>query len=405
MTPVVDVQCHDVESVNNWLMAQALIDSSVETLLAGCCTRLCKIGLPLWRGYLAFRTLHPLYEAQGLTWLDDGRLTVEDHQHGSGEGDGWRLSPLYHLVQTDTPSAYYRLDETAPRQIFPLLATLADAGATGYRCFFMPFSKPKDLGEPEDGVVGSWTTRQPEGFAPIHRQALERVETRLAVASKVAVREATARNVLDAYLGKGTGRRVLTGQIKRGDGNVIPAVVLFSDLRQSTALAEHLSLQAYLDLLNQFLECLAETVQAHGGEVLRYIGDAVLAIFPITTDQCATTACQAALDATADAQARLAHLNTTRQAAGLTPIDYGIGLHLGDVMYGNIGSRDRLEFTVIGRAANEAARLEGLCKTLQQPVLMSAAVAKQTRQPVVSLGRHQLAGVDTACEVFRPAQS
>ncbi len=395
-----DSDSDPISAINHWLCEQALRDAAVSTLVTGCCKRLVAAGVPLWRCVVGFDVLHPLYESHGMVWRADAGIEAADHLHGSEEEQRWQQSPLNHLVVTDTPSLNRVLSGPDAQLDFPVLHELADAGATAYRAFMRPFREPGQGQALDDGLVGSWATRQPSGFTPSDLRALARIESRLALACKVAVREQTARNILEAYLGRGTGRRVLTGQIRRGDGEIIPAVILFSDLRQSTALAASLPLPTYLELLNRFLECIADAVQGHGGEVLRFIGDAALAIFPMSGFDSPAAACEAALSATRAAQAAVAAVNDQRHTQGEAPLAYGIGLHMGDVLYGNIGSRDRIEFTVIGPAANEAARIEGLCRTLLTPVVMSAAVATHAQCPVVSLGCHRLAGIDGTQEVF-----
>jgi adenylate cyclase len=218
----------------------------------------------------------------------------------------------------------------------------------------------------------------------------------------------TARNLLETYLGKHTGERVLCGLVRRGDGEDIHAVIWFCDLRDSTPMADSMPRMAFLSVLNDFFDCMAGAVLDHGGEVLRYIGDAALAIFPTGTSSCGVrraccdtaTACHAALEAAQDAQARMKVLNQKRAQSGEPPLRYGLALHMGDVTYGNIGVPERLEFTVIGAAANEAARMEGLCKTLNQPLLISSEFRRCFPGEVVSLGFHTLRGVNAPEEIF-----
>jgi adenylate cyclase len=222
-----------------------------------------------------------------------------------------------------------------------------------------------------------------------------------------AVRRA-AKTLLETYLGKHTGARVLQGLVKRGDGEDIHAVIWFCDLRDSTPLADSMPRTAFLGVLNDFFDCMAGAVLDHGGEVLRFIGDAALAIFPTGTSSCGVrreccataTACHAALEAAQDAQARMTVLNRKRARSGEPPLRYGLALHMGDVTYGNIGVPGRLEFTVIGAAANEAARMEGLCKTLNQPLLISSEFRRCFPGKVVSLGFHTLRGVSDPEEIF-----
>ena len=218
----------------------------------------------------------------------------------------------------------------------------------------------------------------------------------------------SAKELLSTYLGKRTGERVLSGFVKRGDGEKIHAVIWYCDLRDSTSLAESMPLESFLGTLNDFFDCVAGAVLDHGGEILRFIGDAALAIFPIggTTkplqEACTPTegSCQRALTAARDARSRIEALNKQRRDRGELPLGFGLALHVGDVIYGNIGVPERLEFTVVGPAANEAARLEALCKELDRPILISWEFPRCFPDQMIPLGVHRLRGVSTPREIF-----
>lgn len=234
-------------------------------------------------------------------------------------------------------------------------------------------------------------------------QVLEATRHALARIAEIFAWQRTAHNLLDTYLGHGTGGRVLAGAIHRGDVERIRAVIWFCDLRNSTPLAEKLGGEGFLKVLNDYLEAVAGAVILNGGEILRYIGDAALAIFPIGDARGSFTleqACTRATNAARDAIARMADLNQRYVDSGSGPISYGIGMHVGDVLYGNIGTGNRLEFTVIGAAANEAARIEAQCKTLGVPLVVSARVAEIRPANWHSLGRHALRGVSDQVELF-----
>jgi len=318
-----------------------------------------------------------------------------------------------------------RLDIPGTPIDFPILQELRAKGITDYVAMPIDFS---------DGSIHAVTfsTDRPGGFTTEELGQLYDMLPVLGRLMEIHATRHTARILLDTYVGRHAGERVLKGLIKRGDGETIHAVIWFSDLRGSTRLADTLPQEEFLILLNDYFECMASPVLAHGGTVLRYVGDAVLAIFPIDPTaesdlafRDAATACTAAVDAARDAMARVAAHNSrqvrddgSRQVrddgeqghggmdaeephTGDTPeIRFGLALHLGDVMYGNIGVPERLEFTVIGPAANEAARLEDMCKTLDRPVLLSANVADQLSCPLVSLGFQAFRGVQEPQEVF-----
>jgi adenylate cyclase len=213
-----------------------------------------------------------------------------------------------------------------------------------------------------------------------------------------------AKDLLPIYLGKRTSERVLTGEAKRGIGEKIHSVIWLCDLRHSTLLSESMPIENFFALLSDYFDCTAGAVLAHGGEILSYIGDAVFAIFPIgasgATCNPKERACAAALEAARDACRNLESLNVTRQQRGKSILSFGLALHIGDVMYGNIGVPERLQFTVIGAAANEAARLADLCKTLGRSVLISSTFPRCFPDEMTSLGFHRLRGVKHPQEIF-----
>ena len=219
----------------------------------------------------------------------------------------------------------------------------------------------------KSGVIGSWLTDRPGGFTDNEVRALLRIQSRLAVTFKVLIKSQIADNILNTYLGPDAGRQVLSGQIQRGDYESIHSVIWYSDMRNSTPLADTLSPEDFFAMVNGYFDCTAGAVIESGGEVLRFIGDAVLAIFPIRKGNLTEKqACQKAMRAMREAERRVRRLNTERARNDQPLVEYGLGLHVGDVMYGNIGVPERLEFSVIGPAANETARLESLTKEIGQ---------------------------------------
>jgi adenylate cyclase len=394
-----------VDNVADWLMSQALGDGEIQAIFQGCCRRLVAAGLPLSRALITFRTLHPLYASVSLVWRRaEDEVSVEEMVHERAfTNEQFYRSPMFHMLKTQIP--YLRRRLTGPEAVldFPVLEELHDAGGTDYLGYLVAFAVDDDPGPHEDGVAGSWTTDRPAGFSDRDLRDLARVQRRLAVACKVQLKREIAQNVLTTYLGADAGRQVLQGQIKRGDGRRIYAAIWYSDLRDSTTLADTLAPEAYLELLNSYFECTAGAVLARGGEVLRFIGDAVLAIFPIAdgADAAACAACPA-LSAMAEARERLEQVNAARTATGLQPIAFGLGLHVGEVMFGNIGVPERLEFSVIGPAANEVARLEELTKRLGRVVLVSGAFAALLPLGWEALGVHRVPGVGEPMTVHAP---
>ncbi|HKU98735.1 MAG TPA: adenylate/guanylate cyclase domain-containing protein, partial [Vineibacter sp.] len=241
-----------------------------------------------------------------------------------------------------------------------------------------------------------WAVTRPLGSEELGRL---RQATRFAAAPLAALSaRAALAALLEAYLGRRSAARVQAGELGRGTGETIRAALLYADLRGFTALSEATAPTAIIAALDAWFDRVAGAVHAFGGEVLKFIGDGVLAIFPVTGAP--AEACAAALRAVTAARAGMAHLDTARQAQGLPPLPFGAALHLGEILWGNIGAVDRLDFTAIGPAVNLVSRLEGLCRPLGHSVLISGAVAAETITPLVSLGEHTLRGIAAPCAVF-----
>ncbi len=395
-----------VDRVAEWLMSEALGDGEIREIFRGCCRRLVAAGIPVSRAFMSFRTLHPLFASVSLVWeRGEAEVRVEETLHERAyTSEQWRRSPMFHMLEAQIP--YLRRRLTGPSAVldFPVLEELAAAGVTDYLGFMVPFAADDDPGPHADGIIGSWATDRGSGFTAEDQRALARVQRRLVVACKVQIKREIARNVLTAYLGAEAGQQVLAGRIQRGDGRKVHAIIWFSDLRGSTGLAERLEHRRFLELLNAYFECTAGAVLAHGGEVLRFIGDAVLAIFPLGADVDAegVIAARRALAAMAEARRRREALNAARAASGDDPIRFGIALHVGEVMFGNIGVPERLEFSVTGPAANEVARLESLTKTLGRDALVSDAFARLAPLEWELLGEQALRGVGRPIPVYAP---
>src|SRR5712691_3683621 len=252
------------------------------------------------------------------------------------------------------------------------------------------------VGPATDGPVLGWAGTRP--FAPAEAGRLDQVARFAATPlAALATRAALAAH-LEAYLGRRSAARVQAGVLRRGTGETIRAVLLSADLRDFTALSEATEPAAMIAALDAWFDRVAGAVHAFGGEVLKFIGDGVLAIFPVTGAP--AEACEAALRAVIAARAGMAHLDAARQAQGLPPLPFGAALHLGEILWGNIGAADRLDFTAIGPAVNLVSRLEGLCRPLGRSVLISGAVGAETTTPLVPLGGHALRGITVPCTVF-----
>ena len=389
-----------IGSVADWLMDQALGEPELPDLFGGCCARLRAAGVPLARAYIGARILHPLFSAVSYVWRPETGVKIEETPHHAG-GGGFERSPHYQLIKDNVPLVRRRLAGPDAMVDFPLLEELRDQGMTDYFGFVVSFVEGWVFGSPASGMAGSWATDRPSGFNDGDIQALMRIQRRLSVACKMRIKDMIARNVVTTYLGRNAGLRVLNGSIKRGDGETIRAAIWYSDLRNSTGLAERLDPAGYLAALNGYFECAAGPVLARGGEVLLLIGDAVLGIFPCEpTQRALRNACAAAYEAAGYAEAKLAALNRARAAKGEPEIDFGVALHVGELMFGNIGVPERLQFTVVGPAANEVARVQALTKVLGRRVLVSRDFADILPVAWESQGMHELAGLAGAREVL-----
>ncbi|MFO0995277.1 MAG: adenylate/guanylate cyclase domain-containing protein [Alphaproteobacteria bacterium] len=389
-----------VNKAAEWLMEESLADADLETIVRGCCERLHGAGLPLARVQFSFSVLHPLYRAVGYVWRRSTGLQIEAYRHviSSDGTDRFRLSPYYHMLQHGLEHMRRRLDADSETE-FPIFTELRREGLTDYLAFISNFHRGR-----RQGMLGSWSTSRPSGFTDEEIEALIAVQGRLAVACKMAVRDHVAKNALATYLGQSAGERVLAGQIKRGDGETVRAAIVWGDLRNSTQMAEQLGRQAYIDNLNCFFDNVASAFSDAGGEILSFLGDGFLVAFPCGRNHKESAeACERALAAAIEAERRMAEANSERGAVGNPSLRYGLGLHIGNVMFGNVGLADRLAFSVFGSAVNEAARLEGLTKKFAKPIVASETFVGYCGGAWDSLGHESLRGVENPMAVFCPA--
>jgi adenylate cyclase len=384
-----------------WILAEGWDAASLPDLVRGLCQRMLAIGLPLCRMRLHVRTLHPQYLGTSYTWTR-GRAEIEEFNatYAILNAECYQASPFKAIFDDGVGGVRRRLDIPGLALDYPVLEELKAEGATDYVAMPIVFSDARRS-------ALTCAADRPGGFTTEELEAIYGMLPVLSRLLEVHALRRTARTILETYLGRVSGERVLQGLVRRGDGEDIDAVIWFSDLRSSTPLADALPRPVFLELLNGYFEAMAGSVLAHDGEVLRYIGDALLAIFPLGNGGNGTlhpappaAACAKALAAAREAIARMGALNQHRAGRGEQALRFGIGLHVGAVMYGNIGVDQRLEFTVIGAAANEAARLESMCKTLDRPLVLSAELARLVEEPVVSLGVHALRGVREPHEVL-----
>jgi adenylate cyclase len=378
------------DTILEWLSSQALHDTEPGALYGELCRRLRGVGMPILRGQVAFRILHPLYDASVVNW-DAGRgAVVELYKPDNGaERERFMRSPFGHVLAQRLPILRRRLTGETALVDFESLEELRALGGTDYVLFVVGFDPAA-----QNGILCSWLGDRPSGFTDGEIAELQRVTRELAIALKSKIERSVAQNVAHAYLGKRAGQAVLNGLIRRGDGEKITAALWYSDLRQSTVLADRLPAEAFLKLLGRYFEMTASAVLDHGGEVVSLLGDAVLGLFRVEgTPQ---DACGRALAAAHEARRRLG-----AQAVSVDgPLDFGISLHLGQVIYGNVGVPERLQFTLVGSAVNEVVRVQDLTKQLGHPLLATQPFARAAAGAWHPLGEHALRGFETPMPIL-----
>ena len=375
-----------------WLAREGRFVAPFERFVAALGERLVSAGVPVWRIRFGLRTLHPQVRAVGVLWTRGRGAQMTRRLHGIEHSDDYLGSPIQHILETGT-ALRRRLSELDRERDHAVLHSIAAQGGADYLALPLRFN---------DGIANAFivVTDRAEGFSDADVTGLETLSDHLSPIVEVFSTRYIARSLLDTYVGHRTGQRVLNGQIKRGDGEIIHAAIWFSDLRDFTPLSENLPPHALLATLNAYFEFVAAAVTARDGEILRFIGDAMLIVFPSEHESDLASACENAIESALDACASLATFNHRRRRAGQPAIRFGVGLHVGKVIYGNVGAPDRLDFTVMGPAVNRAARIEGLTKSLGPSVLMSREFASHVGRPVRSLGSHALKGVADLQEVF-----
>jgi adenylate cyclase len=398
-------------AVTDWLADAGLRSLALDDIVDGFGRRLNDIGVPVARIFAGMNTLHPMVRVRSLIWdRATGPTTRFEFRHVDIEAPILRESPFAPMILHGIAERRYDLTSPKPEHEVPLFEELRAAGMTDWLGRVFPFGElAPQIGGPADAervdelwLVCSVTTDRPDGFADAHVAALRELLPVFALAAKATTMRLVHEGLLAAYLGLDPAARILSGTVQRGEVQGVEAVLFFTDLRGFTALADTLPGRDLIGLLDECFDCMVRPVVAHGGEVLKFLGDGLLAIFRIEDRPHAET-CAAALEAAKEALALMASLAEARRARSLPTPDLDIALHVGHVNYGNVGADARLDFTVIGPAVNEASRIERLCDALGRHLVMSqsfARAADASRHELVSLGRHRLRGVREETELF-----
>ena len=390
----------EISRITDWLVERGLLRTSFESLVEGICQRLVALDIPIWRGYVSAQTLHPRFRGMGCSWRPDQGISTDVYIHRLTPEDGYLTSPFKRMVDLGVNDLRVRLDVNEPVE-FPLLEEFRQDGATDYLAQRTWFGVNGSLDE-KTGLISSWTTKRAGGFTDGDLAALKHLMPRLALALQARLGYDIAVNLLDTYVGPEAGRRILNGEIRRGMLEVIRAVIFYADLRGFTSSTDRLARERVVEMLNAYFDCLVPTIDAFGGQVLKFLGDGLLATFPLN-GRPAAEVCELALDAAARTLGEVRALGAERARAEQPIMDLDLALHLGDVYYGNVGSTDRLDFTVIGPAVNEAARIEALCGQHDRNLLISEAFARaasRSADRLVSIGRFALRGVRSAQSLY-----
>jgi len=383
----------DTKTVVDWLADGARSVKRPEMVLADLCDRLAQAGIPLWRVAVFVRTLHPEIMGRRFIWQQDAGVTITEGSFDLLERDQFLNSPFVAVIKSGQTIRRQLGEQNNPKE-FSIFRELRADGATDYLATPLIFTNGSVH-------VATWSTQQAGGFTDAQIAAIETIVKPFARVAEIRALQRTATNLLDTYVGHHAGERILAGRIRRGHTETIHSVIWLSDMRGFTAMADRLPPQELVDLLNRYFDCQVPAILRHGGEVLKFIGDGLLAIFPLaksTTD--ARETCDSALAAAREAQVNIDAIDTLDNIGNANGVRFGLALHIGEVLYGNIGSGNRLDFTCIGPAVNLAARLEKLAANLGRTIILSAEFAQRSRLELEPLGEFAVAGFTAMQRAF-----
>jgi adenylate cyclase len=374
----------------DWLVAAATGDKAVSVLHRELCDKLVSLGYPLWRSSLGLELLNPEIEGSQFRWVAH-EIETRTLLRGADASD-YNDSPA--KVVDDTRKAYRRrLD--APVADMPLLEDLRLAGATDYYITPLPFI------DQQRTAHLSFATQKPGGFSDREIADLTRAAVLLTPYAERRVLRKIALDLLTTYVGRRSAERVYEGALDRGKAEIITATILIADLRGFTRYSDTHRIDNVLSTLNDFFDALVAAIEPHGGEVLKFIGDALLAIFPAADNQ---LPCAPAIASALDTRRRIAALNAERAKAGRTLLKFGLALNVGEIAYGNIGSRSRLDFTAIGPAINHTSRLLEIAKKRNRDIVISESFVRAAGREFPSLGLHKLRDVAGEQQVYSLAE-
>jgi adenylate cyclase len=386
----------NTRTIIDWLTDGARSAPLPEAVLADLCERLVHAGIPLWRVAVFVRTLHPEIMGRRFIWQSGVGVTITEGLFDLLETDQFLNSPFVAVIKSGQ-TIRQQLAHPSKSEEFSIFRELRAEGATDYLATPLIFTSGSVH-------VATWSTQQVGGFTDAQIAGIETIVRPLARVAEIRALQRTATNLLDTYVGHDAGERILAGRIRRGHTEAIHSVIWLSDMRGFTSMADRLPPQKLVDLLNRYFDCQVPAILRHGGEVLKFIGDGLLAIFPLAEGIADTReTCGCALAAAREAETNIDAIDTFTDTHGLR---FGLALHIGEVLYGNIGSGNRLDFTCIGPAVNLAARLEKLAAGLKRTIILSAEFAQHSQVDLEPLGEFAVAGFAAAQKAFGlPADS
>ncbi len=385
-----------IQDIARWLLEAGSRRATLLDLTHELVQKINSAGIPLSRLNLGVFALHPEMAGYAVYWEDGMTTPLETPvRHEDTLLPIYLDSPIRWMVESGAP-AHFDLEDPEQCRKFSVLDEFRGKGHTDYRGF--------PIGYGPDGIaVLTLCTKRPGGFHASEVDGLSTLFPVLRLLIEIVETRRLARTVVRTYLGRNTADLVLSGKILRGQGEMIQAALWVCDLRGFTAMTETLGSMAMIEVMNLYFDCMARAVWEEGGEILKFMGDAMLVVFRITEQVSAGEAARRGVRAATDAQQRLADLSSRRAAEGLGPLEASFAIHLGRVVYGNIGAKTRLDFTVMGGSVNLVSRLQSLCGELGESLLVSSQVAEHLDGPLESMGEHQLKGVKQSVEVFRTA--
>ncbi len=381
----------ELDKLIRWLMGGAKTAPTPNRVLSDLCERLVAAGVPLWRVGVFVQTLHPDAFGRSFIWRPGEDVVITAAGFDLPESDRFRQSPLA-ILYASGHEVRYRLDDPESKR-FPFFDDMRAEGVTDYVALPLLFT---------DGSMhaSSWTTKAPGGFADEPLDALRRIIPPFARLAEIYALRRTAATLLDTYVGNRAGERIMAGQIRRGHAESMNAAIWLSDLRGFTALSDRLAAETVVEILNQYFDCQVPAIRKHGGEILKFMGDGLLAVFPIAKGggnfgEVCGRVLEAAREAKADVDAM-----QYPSGDGVERFRFGVALHIGEILFGNIGGMSRLDFTCIGPAVNLAARLEKIAGKLGRTVVASSAFAGVSAAGWADLGEFPIAGFSKAQRVF-----